>query len=460
MSVVLTSDKHKEAGDRYTAKYFEIIENEIPNALEKGDGIAELQEKAERVYELAQSEFDKWGSMRELEAQKDNALRNPLEDNTPDPAEESARKGMQDWGGFKSGAAYLKALYNFKANGFVTENSKGLKWWDGDSSDRASVQTLTGKALAENVGATGGFLVPAEFRNNVMALMATQSIIQPRATVYRMNRRTLTIPVVNQQGTVTNSASWFGGITGYWKDEAQQYTESTPTFREFTLTAHKHTALAYSSEEMLADSATSLEDHLFGEKGYPGYFAWKMDYEFMRGDGVGKPEGILESNCLITTGGASGNAGRVAANDIQYEDLAHMLQRSLPTSNLIWIASQSTMAELLTMNGPSGNPSYLWGNATNGIPNTLLGRPIYFTDKLPSLGNTGDILLVDPSYYIIGDRQALTIEMSIHNRFEFDQATWRAGMRLDGQMWLNAPVTYQDTVSTVSPAVALGVFST
>lgn len=461
MSVVLTSDKHKEAGDHYTAKYFEIIEKEIPEALEKGDGIAELQEKADSVYNLAQSEYDKWESLKELEGQKNDALQNPLEDNTPDPDEEAAKKAMKEWGGFKSGGHWLKTLYNLKKHGFVTESTSGLKFWDGDDGERARIQTVNStKALAENTGATGGFLVPAEFRARMLSIMATQSVIRPRATIQRMNRRTLSMPVLNQEGTVTDSASWFGGVRLYYKDEATSLTDSTPNFREMTLTAHKLTGLMYSSEEMLADSAVALEDYLMGELGFPGAFAWRADFDYLRGDGVGKPEGILEADCLITTGGASGNAGRVAANDIQYEDLAAMLQRALPTANCIWVASQSTMAELLTMNGPSGNPSYLWGNSTSGIPNTLLGRPIFFTDKLPALGSTGDIMLIDPSYYIIGDRQALTIEMSIHNKFELEQATWRATMRHDGQMWLNAPITHQDTTTQVSPAVALGVFST
>ena len=457
---VIKSDRFKELGDKYSNDYFDIMEKQIPNAIEKNEGFAELEEKAERVLKMANDAYDQWRGLQDLESAKQEAIDNTKEDNDANPDEDYSKQ-TKDWDGFGTGAQYLKTVYNLKSNNLITEQTGSLKWWDGDSSDKALVQSISNrKALAESTGATGGFLVPAEFRARLMALMATQSIIQPRATVQRMNRRTLTIPVLNQEGTVSESASWFGGIRGYWKDEAAQFTETTPAFKDFTLTAHKHTALTYSSEEMLADSAVALEDYLLGDKGFTGYFAWKMDYTFLRGDGNGKPEGILEANCLISTGGASGNASRVAANDIQYEDLAAMLQRALPTAQLIWVASQSTMAELLTMNGPSGNPSYLWGNATSGIPNTLLGRPIYFTDKLPSLGNTGDIILIDPSYYIIGDRQALTIDMSTENRFEFEQATWRASIRLDGKSWLEAPITYQDGTTQVSPFVALSTYST
>lgn len=460
MTVVLKSDRFWELGEKYANDYFNIMEKEIPDAIEKDEGYAELLEKADRVQKLSQEAYNQAESMKALEGAKQDAIDNTKEENNPDDNEDYSNQ-KKEWDGFGSGAQFLKTVYNMKANNLITDDTSNLKWWDGDASDKALVQSISNrKALAESTGATGGFLVPAEFRARLMALMATQSIIQPRATVQRMNRRTLTIPVLNQEGAVSESASWFGGIRGYWKDEAAQFTETTPAFKDFTLTAHKHTALTYSSEEMLADSAVALEDYLLGDKGFTGYFAWKMDYVFFRGDGVGKPEGILESNCLISTGGATGNTSRAALNDITYEDLAAMLQRALPTANLIWVASQSTMAELLTMNGPSGNPSYLWGNATSGIPNTLLGRPIYFTDKLPALGSTGDILLVDPSYYIIGDRQALTIDMSTENRFEFEQATWRASIRLDGKMWLEAPITYAGDASQVSPAVALATFST
>lgn len=462
MSVILTTDKYKELGDQYANQALAVYETEIPEALANNQGIAELQEKAENLEALAQAQYKKWGSLQELESAKEQAqagVEQPETGNTPSPTEKKAREAMQKWGGYKSGGDWLKAMYHYKANGFVQGNI-GLQYWDGDESERARVQVVDGKkALAENTGATGGFLVPAEFQARVLSVMQTDTVIRPRANIIRMNRRTVAIPVLNQQGTVSGGASWHGGIIVYYKDEAAALTESSPSWREVELTAHKMTGLTYASNELLADSAVALQDFLMGDMGFPGAIAWRADKDYLQGDGVGKPLGIINSSAAITTGGATGGASRVASNDVQYEDLTAMLGKSLPSSNAIWVANQSVLTTLLNMNGPSGNPSYLWGNAVSGIPNTLLGRPIIFTDKLPALGSLGDIILIDPSYYLIGDRQAITMAASIENKFENDQTTWRATMRHDGQPWLQAPITYQDGTTQVSPFVLLGEYS-
>ena len=86
----------------------------------------------------------------------------------------------------------------------------------------------------------------------------------------------------------------------------------------------------------------------------------------------------------------------------------------------------------------------------------LMGMPVTWTEKLPLLGTQGDILLADWRYYIIGDRQATTIESTKFDRWRFDQTSWRVVHRVDGQPWLSAPLTYADGATTVSPFVILG----
>lgn len=460
--LMLTPDKYKELGDKYSQLSLSILENDIPKALENNQGIAELREKSDNLFDLAQDNYNKWESLREVEAKRAEDVKRLANapDNQQTPQEAEAQQKMKAGNsGFKSVGEYLKAVYQLKANNLVYGD--GLRWWDGDDRDTAQVSKIgSTKALAENVGATGGFLVPDEFQARVMTVMDTDTIVRPRAQVIRMNRRVVSIPVLDQQGTVAGGASWYGGIVTYYRDESSSLSESSPRFRQIELTAHKLTAMTYASSELLADSAVALQDFLLGDMGFPGALGHRTDDDYLNGSGNGKPEGVLNSGALITTGGASGGVGRVAANDVQYEDLTAMMGKMLPTANTVWVANQSVMTTLLNMAGPSGNPSYLWGSAQAGVPNTLLGRPIIFTDKLPVLGNTGDIMLADFGYYLIGDRQSITIDMSTDNRFEQDDLTWRAIVRHDGSTWLDAPITYKDGSTQVSPFVALGAFST
>ena len=86
---------------------------------------------------------------------------------------------------------------------------------------------------------------------------------------------------------------------------------------------------------------------------------------------------------------------------------------------------------------------------------SLLGRPVFPTEKVPALGTKGDLMLLDPSFYVVGDRMQIEIAASEHVNFLKNQMTWRVVERVDGQPWLDKPVTLQDGVTQVSPFVVL-----
>jgi HK97 family phage major capsid protein len=110
----------------------------------------------------------------------------------------------------------------------------------------------------------------------------------------------------------------------------------------------------------------------------------------------------------------------------------------------------------MLMEGPSGNPAYLWGNATDGSPTRLLNFPIYWDDKVSTLGTQGDIGLYDFGKYVVGDRRRTTIEMSKETAFPEFQTVIRGSHRVDGQPWLSKVLTLADGTTTVSPFVVLG----
>lgn len=313
------------------------------------------------------------------------------------------------------------------------------------------------KDLNEGVGADGGFLVPTEFRNTLLSVMTEGSIIRPRATVIPMARREMQIPVLDQTDTTEGKNHFFGGIEVFWQAEATEKGQSEPNFRQINLVAHKMVGYTRASDELLADSAISLEAFLTGRMGFAGAIAWKEDYSFINGNGVGQPLGILNSAATLTT-------ARQVQADVTYEDLLNMQANFFSPSNRgMWIASQSLKAQLMGMNGPTGFPQYLWGDATNGSPSTLLGYPITFSlNNLPRVTTTsnGDLMLVDPTFYLVGDRQNTTIESTKFDRWRHDQTSWRAVHRVDGQPWLSAPLTSTDGVTQVSPFVILGAKTT
>lgn len=340
---------------------------------------------------------------------------------------------------------FTKAVADFALQGKVDTRLK--KFYDKDDQIQADGQPGR-KELSGATGATGGFLIPIESYSQLMSVAAPLSIVRPRATVIRMNRRQVSIPILDQTANPASTGipSFFGGIAVYWVEEAELKPDSSPTFRRMTLTAHKLVGYTRAPDELLEDAETSLTDFLGGPLGFPGAIAWAEDYAFLRGSGVGQPMGIVDAPATV-------EVTRTTALDITYTDLTNMVA-AFWGANPVWIATNGAKAKLLQMVGPAGNPSYLWGNATAGMPETLLGYPIRFTDKLPSVGNRGDIMLVDLTYYLIGDRQAGTIETTRVERFQYDQTSFRLVHRVDGQPWLSAPIKLVSG-DTVSPFVVL-----
>src|SRR6202008_961246 len=97
-------------------------------------------------------------------------------------------------------------------------------------------------------------------------------------------------------------------------------------------------------------------------------------------------------------------------------DVATMLSKLLPLSynRAIWVASPSVVPQLLQLKDGANRAIFI--SIDQGAPKTpvwnLLGRPAFATEKLPVLGTKGDIVLIDPSMYVIGDRMSIEITAS------------------------------------------------
>ena len=149
---------------------------------------------------------------------------------------------------------------------------------------------------------------------------------------------------------------------------------------------------------------------------------------------------------------------------ILWENIVGMYARMLPTAlgRAVWICSIDTFPELATMAlavGTGGGPVWM-GNytnpGTNTPPVTILGRPVFFTEKTPALGTTGDISFVDFGYYLIGDRQMMQSMSSEHYKFQNDKTAFRVIERLDGRPWIQSAITpHNNSSNTLTPFVQL-----
>ncbi len=429
------------AGYRDTLTESKRLFEEAKVLIGKEGGDAQDAERVEKLLEEAQALKAKAGQLKTIEGAALDEMVAEIENGQPEP--ETKRSKFSEWGEF------LVAVFDAEVNRKVDPRLVYMK--------DAPEPGHEGKAgMAGNVGATGGFLVPSEFLAQMQSVMAEDAIVRPLATIIRMRRRQIDIPVLDQTGTTSGYGHWFGGMRFYWTEESQEKDTTEPKFRQVSLVAHKLVGLTYASDELVDDSAISLADFISGPLGFAGGVAWTEDYAFINGTGAGQPLGVINAGATITVPRAA------VGTPIQYADLVNMYENFLPTGRGQWLFSQSAVSNLLTVADSAGN--YLWLPNVQHIPgsppNSLFGFPVKFTEKYPVVGNAGDVILADWKYYLIGDRQAATIETSKAYRFVYDETTWRVVHRVDGQPWLSTYLTYQDGATTVSPFVILGAKST
>lgn len=396
-------------------------------------GGAENIEKAEKMLKDAEDMASKSAKMTELKTRADQ-----IGQVNQSQMHDQPKLGAFD-GKFGNYLIAVKAASKGRTDARLT-------YFDGEGPEAT-------KDMAEGTGATGGFLVPSEFRAELMSAIEESSIVRPRAMVIPMARRTVEVPALKQDGTTAGQPHWFGGMLAYWEAEANAMAETEAAFRNITLTAHELTAVTHASNNLLADSAISLAAVLTGPRGFPGVVAWKEDYAFLNGSGAGEPLGILNSPAMISVDRTGASSGTIV-----YDDLANMMGAFLPSGKGVWVASISVKAALLKLAGPTATNyagSYIWGSPKDGVPDSLFGFPIFFTEKLPALGTSGDIMLCDFSHYYIGDRQATTIDSTDQARWLRNQTSWKVTHRVDGQPWLNLPFTLADGTTKISPFVKL-----
>lgn len=308
-------------------------------------------------------------------------------------------------------------------------------------------------AYQEKVPSDGGFLVPEEFRTEIITKALESALVRPGAMVIPMGSPTLTMPTID---ATSNVSSVFGGIVFYRTEEGEELVESQAKFGKIKLDVTKLTGLAHITNETIKDTRGALMAWLMAN--LPKGYSWYEDLDFINGTGAGEPLGILNANnsALLVVAKESGQA----ADTILWENILRMYTRMIPSSILTaeWWASPDTFFELATMalNVGTGGTAVWLPDGTGRPQLTILGLPVKMTEKAPGvLGDQSDLSLVDTGEYMIGDREELSIETSPHPRFTSDQTTLRVIGRNDGRPAVLSAITPQNGGPTLSPYVTL-----
>jgi len=367
----------------------------------------------------------------------------------------------------------LKKLYGFAQTEWQVDNEG--RFVEIHTDPTSGVQYRTGTESLSG-GPTYGFLVKPEWYQTLYRIMIEESILIDDAFQVPVgNSLELKWPALDQFGTpVAGQSSAYAGVVVTRAGETQQRLYSDGKVNEINFKITDLTGFSTLSRDLIADNfiaADALIQELFGMA-----FAWKFDYECLQSPGVGAPLGVFNSTATIFGGGASGHATRVTANSIFFPDLTWMLSSLHPSCwrDAFWVTNVTTIPFLLAIQNTAGvfvyQPNSLISQAmTPAVMNDLrtrgykfsaggqmLGLPVKFSEKVPTLGSTGDLTLIHPKSYGIAQRSGLEVGMSEHFLFDTDTIAFRFKMRNDARPLWRAPYQQADGSNTkVAPFVQL-----
>ncbi len=308
------------------------------------------------------------------------------------------------------------------------------------------------KALGENTGSTGGFMVPVEFRPELLRLIIEDQVVRPRATVVPMATDQLWWPKIVDTSHVSGI---HGGMKGTPTAEAGTLGTGDPVFGQLRLIPTKYTNYIPISNELLMDSPISIAP-LIGMLGREAV-GFSEDYDALFGAGPNTLLGVMKSGSLQSV-------VRTSSGQILWDDIRNMYGTMFPSSykRAVWVCSPSALMQIMNMSiavGTGGNGVFIANipgqTAADNVPMRILGQPLIVSEKMSAVGTVGDLIFADFSYYIIGDRMDLTIDASEHYLFGTDQTAFRLAERLAGAPWIDSALTAKNGSDILTAFVAL-----
>ncbi len=321
-----------------------------------------------------------------------------------------------------------------------------------DETDSRLVESQK-RALSFGVDTKGGYLIPVEFIPEIRMVDPAEAIVRPRATVIPAGDipdQSVEMPALDQ--TAADGSGIYGGVKVVWVAEGVKKAEADTAFKNIKLDPKEVAAYITLTDKLIrnAPAVTVLITKLFR-----GAINAAEEEAFFTNALDTRPLGIIPHAGTIAV-------NRITANRITYGDIVNMLVKSFSTGKYVWIAAKSATAQLMKMKdfeaAESDAPSLIWQpNARGGLPGTILGLPVLFSDLVPALGTKGDLMLAEFSYFLIKDGYGIAIATSEHVHFTENKTVIKAFWNVDSEPWLTAPITLRDAETEVSPFVILDV---
>lgn len=304
------------------------------------------------------------------------------------------------------------------------------------------LKDIESRASTMGYGPSAGFLVPDVFVGMLQALDPYDAVVRPRAQ--NLGGGTDAVATFNSFDQ-SGSLGVYGGVTVQWINESAAVPDAGDMkYRQIKMEP-KEVAAYCDVTRKLMNNASEISGYIQSQLQLA--IRGSEDQKFVSGSGAGCPLGFIghPSSIEIT---------RNTAVDITYADLTAMYSSTKYNARLNWVVNPSGMRRLLNMVDAANQP--IWQpNARDGVPSTILGIPVIYSDVLPVLGTKGDVCLCDFFYYGVRDGSPMSIFIDPYSQSGTQLVRIYIYWNVDGQPLLTSPLLLQDSTTTVSPFVVL-----
>jgi HK97 family phage major capsid protein len=221
--------------------------------------------------------------------------------------------------------------------------------------------------------------------------------------------------------------------------QGANFSESDPAFNSFTtLGAFKYGFIIQLSRELIEDAGVDITAFLAEQIG--NGLGFNVQAALTTGAGTTAPTGIVTAAGSGITGGTGVSGAFTADNLIDLHYSLDGAARLLP--GVGFMANGASIGAMRKLKDTAGN--YVF-NAALDANNTdlLLGRPVYENPHMASAGTGAKSVLCGhlPSYYVrtVG---GIRIDRSDDFAFNADLVTFRASMRVDGNLPQTSHIKY------------------
>jgi HK97 family phage major capsid protein len=227
--------------------------------------------------------------------------------------------------------------------------------------------------------------------------------------------------------------------TGTVSSEAAAIGESDPTFNAFkTLGAYKYSFLTQISREMVEDAGVDILGFLATQTG--NALGYAVNGALTTGTGTVQPTGIVTAAGSGITGGTGVTGAFTADNLIDLVYSVDTAGRTLPGTG--WQMNAQAIAAVRKLKDSAGQ--YLFSPSLSAdARDLLLGYPIFENPAMAAPATSAKSVIFGhlPSYFArtVG---GLRLDRSDDYAFQNDLITFRATMRVDGNLIQTSHVKY------------------